>query len=410
VIPWLIDLWEPEGPLRVLRYITFRGALGLTLAFTLSLALGPVVIRALQRLKMGQPILTITHREDSLDLSEMHGTKAGTPTMGGLLILVAMLVPALLMCDLRWSVVWALLLLMIGLGLLGGLDDYLKITRSHSRGLRPRYKLAGQLVIGLLFGLALLGLPARMQPSYHHTVDAEGYEEMFIAWGSDVQIVDAETGPLGDTFHVMIQGHSHVMVPFFKNLYPSLGWLFLLWAALVIIASSNAVNLTDGLDGLAIGVTAMVALCFTVIAYIVARPALAQYLIIPTVPGGGEVAVLLGCLIGAAMGFLWYNAHPAEVFMGDVGSLALGGLLGGVALALQMELLLVIVGGIFVIEALSVIIQVSGYKLTGKRVFLMAPIHHHFEKRGWHESKIIARFYIIGAMLALFGLATLKLR
>ncbi|MBN1475331.1 phospho-N-acetylmuramoyl-pentapeptide-transferase [Candidatus Sumerlaeota bacterium] len=410
MIPWLIDLWEPEGPLRVLRYITFRGALGLTMAFALSLALGPAVIHALRRLKMGQPILTITHREGSLDLSQMHGSKAGTPTMGGLLILVSMLVPALLMCDLRWAVVWALLLLMIGLGFLGGLDDYLKITRSHSRGLLPRYKLAGQLILGLLFGLALLGLPARMQPSYHHTVDAEGYQEMFIAWGSDVQIIDAETTPPGDTFHVMIRGHSHVMVPFFKNLYPSLGWFYLLWAALVIIASSNAVNLTDGLDGLAIGVTAMVALCFTVIAYIVARPALAQYLIIPTVPGGGEVAVLLGCLIGAAMGFLWFNAHPAEVFMGDVGSLAIGGLLGGVALVLQMELLLVIVGGIFVIEALSVIIQVGGYKMTGKRVFLMAPIHHHFERRGWHESKIIARFYIIGAILALFGLATLKLR
>jgi phospho-N-acetylmuramoyl-pentapeptide-transferase len=199
-------------------------------------------------------------------------------------------------------------------------------------------------------------------------------------------------------------------MPFMKNLYPHLGWLFVLWVAFVIVAMSNAVNLTDGLDGLAIGTTVMVAICYTVLAYIVARPLLARYLLIPAAPGAGEVAVLLGCFIGAAFGFLWFNAHPAEVFMGDVGSLAIGGLLGGVALMVKAEMLLVIAGGIFVIEAASSLIQSLGYKLWKVRVFRMAPIHHHFEKIGLHESKIIARFYVVGALLALFGLATLKLR
>jgi phospho-N-acetylmuramoyl-pentapeptide-transferase len=256
-------------------------------------------------------------------------------------------------------------------------------------------------------------LPRGDQPIYQRADTPDDARAMGERWGADIEIIDdvpLEAHGPGEPVLLGIRGHSHLMVPFLKNLYPDLGWWFVLWAMFVIVCTSNAVNLTDGLDGLAIGVTTMVAICFTVMAYIVARPALARYLLIPAVPEAGEVAVLLGCLIGAAFGFLWFNSHPAEVFMGDIGSLMLGGLLGGVALALDCELLLVIVGGIFVLEAASALIQIVGYKVLGRRIFLMAPIHHHFEKLGLHESKIIARFWIIGALLALFGLATLKLR
>jgi phospho-N-acetylmuramoyl-pentapeptide-transferase len=412
LIPTLIDHLQPEGPLRVLQYITVRTALGLILAFALTLIIGPAVIRTLRRLRMGQPILTI-NREGAQDLRDMHGSKAGTPTMGGLIILVAILVPALLLAELSSPLLWMLIGLMIGLGLLGGLDDILKIRRGNAHGLRPIFKVLGQGALGLGFGAALLALPATHQPNYQRRVTAAEADSMRRAWGDDLEIVsitEAGGAALGDRVWTAVRGHGHVMVPFVKQLYPALGLGFLLWAMLVIIFASNAVNLTDGLDGLAIGVTTMVAIFLTVVAYIVARPALARYLIIPAVPGAGEVAVLLGCVIGAALGFLWFNAHPAEVFMGDVGSLTLGGLLGGVALTLKCELLLIIVGGIFVGEAASVVIQVVGYRLTGRRLFRMAPIHHHFEMLGWHESKIIARFWIIAALLALFGLATLKLR
>jgi phospho-N-acetylmuramoyl-pentapeptide-transferase len=411
MIPIVLDWLDTDGPEQVLRYITVRSAVGLFLAFVLSLALGPTVIRALRRLKMGQPILTILHREGAQDLSQMHGSKAGTPTMGGLLILAAIMIPALLLCDLRSPLVWILMGMMLGLGFLGGFDDYLKITKRNSRGLLPRYKILGQVGLGLLLGLALMGLPRAWEPAYRMRVSHARAQALVKAWPADVEIEPASAPlPPQDLTTLTVHGHTHLMVPFLKNLYPNLHWWFLLWVALVVVAASNAVNLTDGLDGLAIGTTTMVAICFTVIAYIVARPALAHYLLIPAVPGAGEVAVFLGCLIGAAFGFLWFNAHPAEVFMGDVGSLALGGLLGTVSVIVKSELLLVIVGGIFVVECLSVIIQIAGYKTMGRRVFRMAPIHHHFEKLGWHESKIIARFWIIGALLALFGLATLKLR
>ncbi len=440
MIPWLLDLTDTDSALRVLRYVTVRAAVGLALAFIVSLVIGGPLIAALRRFKMGQPILTITHRRDAIDLSEMHGKKAGTPTMGGLMILFAVLVPALLLCDLTAPIVWLLLALSIGLASVGGWDDYLKISRRNARGLLPRYKMLGQVVLGLLFGLALVLLPDAFQPAYHRTVPVERARAWAEAWGRDVTLLvpEGETLPIDAAeverwqehwgvsvqptsrsvvapggeprLSLLVRGYEHIMVPFAKDLYPDFGWLYILWVAFVIVAMSNAVNLTDGLDGLAIGVTTMAAICFAVIAYIVARPMLARYLLIPAVPDASEVGVLLGCLIGAAFGFLWFNAHPAEVFMGDVGSLMLGGILGGAAILLKAELLLVIVGGIFVIEAASALIQIGGYKLWGRRIFLMAPIHHHFEKRGLHESKIIARFWIIAALLALFGLATLKLR
>ena len=413
MIPWIVDLIGTESPVRVLGYITVRAAGALLLAFVLSLLFGPAVIRALRRLKLGQPILTLTHRENAVDLSEMHRGKAGTPTMGGALILIAIIVPAFLFCRLGNPLVWMLIVLTLSLAGVGWLDDYRKVTQQNSRGLLPRYKIASQALIGILLGAGLLLLPDSMQPSYQRRVTPAEAAELMATRGSAVEINEPDEPAMAfsDTpLRAVIRGHGYVMVPFFKSAYPHLGGLFLLWAMTVIVASSNAVNLTDGLDGLAIGVTTMVAVFLVVVAYVVARPLLAAYLIVPTVPGASEVAVLLACVIGASMGFLWFNAHPAEVFMGDVGSLMLGGLLGGIALTLKMELVLVIVGAVFVIETLSVIIQVGGYKLTGRRVFRMAPIHHHFEKLGLHESKIIARFWIVAALAALFGLATLKLR
>ena len=297
-----------------------------------------------------------------------HQAKAGTPTMGGLLILVAALVPTLLFADLTNPYIWIAVLSTTLFGAIGFLDDYLKVTKRSHHGLIPRYKMGGQIVVALGVGVALLVL--------------------------------ADQG----------QYNTRLIFPFFKRLIPDLGWFYVPFAVLVLVGASNAVNMTDGLDGLAISTFTVAAATYTALAYVTGHRQLAEYLLIIRFPYAAELTIFCGSLVGASLGFLWYNSYPAEVFMGDVGSLALGGALGTVAILIKQEILLVIVGGVFVIEALSVMVQVGSFKLRGKRVFKMAPIHHHFELSGWSEPKVITRFLIVAIVFALFSLTTLKLR
>ena len=349
--------------LNVIQYITFRTAAASLTALVISLLVGPWLIRKLREFQIGQ---IIRHEGPA-----SHAPKAGTPTMGGLLILTASLVPTLLWADLRNAYIWIAVLATAGFGAIGFTDDYLKIVRRSHHGLLPRYKILGQIVIALLVGLALLLLADFTQPPLYNT---------------------------------------RVIFPFFKTLIPDLGWVYVPFAVLVLVGASNAVNLTDGLDGLAIGTFAIAAAAFTALAYVTGHRILAEYLLLVHFPQSAELTIFCGALVGASLGFLWYNSYPADIFMGDVGSLALGGALGTVAILIKQELLLPIVGGVFVLEAASVIIQVSSFKLTGKRVFKMAPLHHHFELIGWSEPKVITRFLIVGIIFALFSLTTLKLR
>jgi phospho-N-acetylmuramoyl-pentapeptide-transferase len=346
--------------LNVTRYITFRTAAASLSALAISLLLGPWMIRKLREFQIGQVI-----RQEG---PSTHRQKAGTPTMGGLLILTAAVVPTLLWADLTNVFVWIAVLTTIGFGSIGFADDYLKIVRRSHYGLWPRYKMGYQVLIAVAVGLVLIGL--------------------------------AHQG----------QYNTRLIFPFFKRLIPDLGWWYLPFTVFVLVASSNSVNLTDGLDGLAISTFAIAAAGYTALAYVTGHRVFADYLLLVRFPGAAELTVFCGALVGAALGFLWYNSYPAEIFMGDVGSLALGAALGTVAILIKQELLLGIVGGVFVIEALSVIIQVASFKMTGQRVFKMAPIHHHFELIGWSEPKVIARFVIVGIICALFALATLKLR
>jgi phospho-N-acetylmuramoyl-pentapeptide-transferase len=352
----LYPLAETIGAFNVFRYITFRTAAATLTALFLSFLLGPPLIRALGRLGIGQPIRAI---------GPNHQQKEGTPTMGGLLILLSLSVSVLLWANLDSRAVWIVLGLTIGYGLLGFIDDYRKVRRRNSSGLRARSKLFWQFL--LAFGVALL----------------------------------IYTDPNFD---------GELAVPFFKNFTPHLGWVYVPLAALVIVAASNAVNLTDGLDGLAIGPVMIAAGTFLVLAYAAGHSVIAEYLAIKYVPGSGQLAIFCGALVGGGLGFLWFNTYPAQLFMGDVGSLALGGALGAIAIVIRQEILLAVVGGIFVVETLSVMIQVVSFKLTGKRVFLMAPIHHHFEQIGWAEQKIVIRFWIVAIILALVALSSLKLR
>jgi len=353
--------WFPV--LNVTRYITFRTAAASLTALALGLFVGPWMIRKLQQFQIGQ---VIRHEGPAT-----HRTKAGTPTMGGLLILTSAIVPTLLWADLQNSFVWIAVLATCAFGAIGFADDYLKIVRRSHHGLLPRYKLLWQFIVGFAVGIALMVL-ASEQPSLFNT--------RFIA-------------------------------PFFKNFIPDLGMLYIPFAALVLTFSTNAVNLTDGLDGLAISVFAVAAAAFTALAYVSTHAVFASYLqLIPVPPAASELTIFCGALVGASLAFLWYNCYPAEIFMGDVGSLALGGAIGTVALLIKQEALLAIVGGVFVMEAMSVIIQVASFKLTGNRVFKMAPIHHHFELIGWSEPKVITRFLIMAIIFALFSLTTLKLR
>ncbi|MCC7518190.1 MAG: phospho-N-acetylmuramoyl-pentapeptide-transferase [Verrucomicrobiae bacterium] len=354
------------SPLRIFRYITFRALMAAITALVVSLILGPWVIRRLSELKLGQPIRTA---EEVHRLHELHRLKKGVPTMGGVLILLSVILGSALWARLDVMFVWATLGVMLGLGALGFADDWRKVARKESQGISARAKIAWQILIGL--GIALLFL-----------------------WHPDTR----------ETAHKL-------MVPFYKHpVTAHLGLLFPAFACLVLVGASNAVNLTDGLDGLAIGCTIIVALVYTVLAYLSSNAKFCAYLQIPHVPAAGELSVVCAALVGASMGFLWYNCAPARVFMGDTGSLALGGLLGAVALALKQELLLVVVGGVFVLEALSVILQVASFKLTGRRLFAMAPLHHHFELKGWSETTVVVRFWILSILFALVGLSSLKLR
>jgi len=347
-------------PVNVVQYITFRTAAAGSTAFLISLLMGPWMIRTLREFQIGQVVRD--------ELSETHQLKAGTPTMGGLLILAAALVPTLLWGDLTNTYVWVAMLSTAAFGFVGFLDDYLKIGRKNHHGLRPRYKLVGQGVVGVAVGLALLWLNGQGLYS----------TELFF--------------------------------PFLKWLTPDLGWLYVPFAVLVLAASSNAVNLTDGLDGLAVTIFTVAAAALTALAYVTGHAIFADYLLLAHVAPAAELTIFGGALVGAGLGFLWYNSYPAELFMGDVGSLALGGALGTVALLIKKELLLPIVGAVFAIELLSVVIQVGSFKLTGRRVFRMAPLHHHCELIGWSEPKVISRFLILAVVFACFSLATLKLR
>ena len=356
----LISLYPQVSVFNVARYITFRTAAASMTALVVSLVLGPWLIRRLREFQIGQVI-----RQEG---PESHRAKAGTPTMGGLLILAAALVPTLLWADLTNIYIWIAVISTSAFGAIGFLDDYLKVTRQSSGGLAPRYKLGLQVLVGLLVGLVLMWLAS--QNLYN----------------------------------------TRLIFPFVKQWIPDLGWFYVPFAAFVLVAWSNAVNLTDGLDGLAISTFAVAAACFTALAYITGHRVFAEYLLLVRFAPAGELTIFCGALVGASLGFLWYNAHPAEIFMGDVGSLALGGAIATVAILIKQELLLVIVGGVFVIEAASVVIQVVSFKLRGKRVFKMAPLHHHFELSGWEEPKVITRFLIIAILFALFSLTTLKLR
>jgi phospho-N-acetylmuramoyl-pentapeptide-transferase len=352
----LYPMAEQYGVLNVVRYITFRTAAATLTALFISFLLGPWIIRRLAELRVGQPI-----REIGPD----HQQKAGTPTMGGLMILASLLISVLLWSELDNRFVWILLGLTAGYGVLGFIDDYKKVTQGHSGGVSVRTKLIWQIVLAFIVAIAIYTDPA----------------------------FDKE-----------------LAVPFFKNFTPNLGVFYIPLAAFIIVAASNGVNLTDGLDGLAIGPVMITAATFLLLSYAAGHSQISDYLAIKYVPGAGQLAIFCGALVGGGLGFLWFNASPAELFMGDVGSLALGGALGTVAVLIRQEILLAVVGGIFVVEALSVIIQVASFKLRGKRVFLMAPIHHHYEKLGWPEQKIVVRFWIISIILALISLSSLKLR
>ena len=369
------------GPLNLFRYITFRAAGATATALLLVLFFGPTIINAL-RLKQGngQPI-----REDGPASHLL--TKKGTPTMGGLMILAGVIVSTLLWANPKSAYVWIVLFVTIGFGAIGFYDDFLKVTKQSHMGFSGRARLAGEFVIAILAAYFMMCASA--------TPPVSSFADIINALGAPFRGGAPAT---------------RLAVPFINGYVLDLGWFFPLFAATVIVGAGNAVNLTDGLDGLAIVPSMIAAGSFSIIAYLAGNAIFTAYLGINFVPGAGELGIIGGALIGAGLGFLWFNAPPAQIFMGDTGSLALGGLIGNIAVAVKHEIVLGIVGGLFVVEALSVIIQVAVFKRTGKRVFLMAPIHHHFEKKGWSEPQIVVRFWIISFVLALIGLATLKVR
>jgi phospho-N-acetylmuramoyl-pentapeptide-transferase len=356
----LYGLRHEFGVFNVFHYITFRTALSTLTALLVSLLLGPWLIRRLRQFQIGQEI-----REEG---PSSHHAKRGTPTMGGLLILTAIVTPTLLWADLRNAFVWIAIAATLLFGAIGFTDDYLKVARRRNLGLRAGPKFLLQAAVGLGLGVLLLWL--------------------------------ARGGQFDTT----------LSVPFFKAVRPDLGWLYPPFVVLVLAGAANAVNLTDGLDGLAIGSLLIAWATFSVLAYAAGHALVAEYLAIPNVKGTGELTVFCGAVVGASLGFLWFNSHPAEVFMGDVGSVALGGALGTVAVLIKQELLLLIAGGLFVIEAGSVILQVGSFKMRGRRIFRMAPLHHHFELGGWSETKVVIRFWIVAVIFSLMALATLKLR
>ncbi len=410
---WLYEQWEQARAsgagwaetfsfLNILQYITVRAGLATICSFLLICLFGPRVIRKLISLKVGQPIRSA---EEVHKLAELHGAKAGTPTMGGVLILGAVLV-AVLLCGRAFNPFVAVTCcVMLALGLLGFIDDYNKVVRKNSAGISPRQKLFWQIVIA---GVAACFLFFKPEVSGFGLADSKVIDERrgFLIEVSD-GVENESEGKVSEPVvqHVKV---SEVGFPLARKPLVDLSWLAIPFFILIITGCSNAVNLTDGLDGLAVGCTVTVSLAYGVIAYLAGRLIGLEYLHIPFHPLLGELTVFLMALVGAGMGFLWWNCHPAKVFMGDTGSLAIGGAIGTAAICTKQELLLVIIGGVFVIEALSVILQVGSFKLRGKRIFAMAPIHHHFELRGWHESQVIIRFWIVSIVLAMAGLGLLK--
>ena len=363
---YLHHLAEQVKGTNVFFYVTFRAVAAAVTAFALSLVFGNFVIRKLISLKVGQPIRTA---EEVRHLAELHGGKQGTPTMGGVLVIATVVISSIIWARPDNRFVWLALFSMVYLGGLGFADDYLKVTKKKSDGISGRIKLLFQIVLAAIVTTVFL------------------------------------TSPL-----IEVQARS-LYLPFFKNpVIDNMGWLTLLFFAVVIVGSSNAVNLTDGLDGLAIGCTITVAFTYALLSYAAGNFKIAEYLQVPFYPFTGELTVVCSALVGAGLGFLWFNCHPAKIFMGDTGSLAIGGLVGVVAICCKQELLLAVVGGVFVMEAVSVILQVLSFKLTGKRIFAMSPLHHHFELSGWKENTVIVRFWILSMVFALLGLATLKLR
>jgi phospho-N-acetylmuramoyl-pentapeptide-transferase len=346
------------SPFNVFRYITFRTFFAILTALVLSLIIGPWCIRKLKELQIGQFIRA--------DGPQSHHAKAGTPTMGGLMIIATMLASTFLWADLKNPYIWLLVVVTVGFGCVGFLDDYLKVIKKHNKGLTGVQKLVGQTLVALVAAFWLY-----LSPDFLPTLT----------------------------------------IPFFEEVRPDLSWGYIVLALLVIVGTANAVNLTDGLDGLVIGPITIAGVFYAIFAYLAGNVLIARYLKITFIPGVGEVSVFLGAMVGAGIGFLWFNTYPAQVFMGDVGALALGGVLGTAALATKQEILLILVGGLFVAEALSVILQVGFFKVTnGRRIFRMAPIHHHFELKGWPEPKVIVRFWIIAIVLGILSLSTLKLR
>ncbi len=386
---WLAQMFQAEiGPLRVFNFITFRAVFSTLTALLIGLAAGPAVIRMLTRLKVGQAVRT--------DGPATHLIKSGTPTMGGALILIAIGVSTLLWCDLGNRFIWPVLIVTLGFGAIGWVDDYRKVVYKDPQGMRSAEKYFWQSLIGLLAAL---------------------YLAFSVAAPSGTQVWDLFFSWVQSGFSMSLPPKADLIVPFFKTItYPLGVWGFITLTYFVIVGTSNAVNLTDGLDGLAIMPTVMVGSALGLFAYLTGSANYSRYLFIPHIPGAGELLIFCGAMAGAGLAFLWFNAHPAQVFMGDVGALALGGALGTIAVIVRQEIVLFIMGGVFVVETISVMLQVLVFKWTkkrtgvGKRIFLMAPLHHHFEQKGWKETQVVVRFWIITMMLVLVGLSTLKLR
>ena len=385
---WLQGLSPELGFLRVFQYLTLRAVLGAMTALLIGLLAGPAVIRRLTALKIGQPIRT--------NGMETHHVKSGTPTMGGVLILLAIAIATLLWADLSNRFVWIVLIVTLGFGAIGWADDWRKVVYKDPNGMPSREKYLWQSLIGLAAALYLV---------------------FSISESSNLKVLELFFTWVSSGFDVSLPPKAGLLVPFFKEVSYPLGVLdFVILTYLVIVGSSNAVNLTDGLDGLAIMPVVMVGSALGVFAYVAGSSVYSKYLFFPHIPGAGELLIFCAAMAGAGLAFLWFNTHPAQVFMGDVGALALGGALGTIAVIVRQEIVLAIMGGIFVVEALSVMLQVSWFKYTkrkygeGRRLLKMAPLHHHFEKSGWKETQVVVRFWIITMLLCLIGLTTLKLR
>jgi phospho-N-acetylmuramoyl-pentapeptide-transferase len=387
---WIYELWKSANEagdawahnfrfLNLLQYLSVRAGLATLTTFSLTLLLGPRVIRKLISLKIGQPV---RNAQEVHKLAELHGKKAGTPTMGGVMILGSVLIAVLLCGRVLNPFVTVTMCAMLGLGLLGFVDDYHKVVKKTSEGVSGKTKLFWQMVVGLLVAIFLY---TKMETSVWLFADDEGL------WRESERTI------------------AHLSIPLSKSPFLYLGIFAIPFFVIVTMGASNAVNLTDGLDGLAIGCTITVSLAYAVLAYMAGNANAHDYLNVPFNPAVGELVVVMMALVGAGLGFLWFNTFPARVFMGDTGSLAIGGAIGTTAICVRQELLLVIIGGVFVMEALSVVIQVASFKSTGKRVFRMSPIHHHFELGGWKETQVITRFWILSILFAMIGLATLKI-